>query len=112
MNGINANTGKVLSGKDHLRQSIADILTTPLGSRVRRQEYGSRIFELVDAPTNSATITDMYAAVAEALARWEPRYRLTSVQAVFPSPGHIYLDLEGIYLPDGQPMRLDGIKVK
>lgn len=29
MQGLNATTGQSLAGLDHLRQSIADILTTP-----------------------------------------------------------------------------------
>lgn len=39
MNGISATTGRPLSGIDHLRQSIRDILTTPIGSRVMRRLY-------------------------------------------------------------------------
>jgi hypothetical protein len=41
-------TRKALEGIDHLKQSIIDILTTPIGSRVMRRDYGSRLFELVD----------------------------------------------------------------
>ena len=48
MLGINAYTGESLSGLDHLRQSIADILSTPLNTRVMRRDYGSRIPELID----------------------------------------------------------------
>lgn len=111
MNGINATTGKRLGGLDHLRQSIRDILTTPIGSRVMRREYGSRLFQLVDAPMNRATLLDLYAATAEALERWEPRFRLTSVQAVSAAPGRVELDLTGEYLPDGRTVTLDGIVV-
>ncbi|NKD46356.1 phage baseplate protein, partial [Haematospirillum jordaniae] len=69
MNGTNAKTGKPLSGLDHLSQSIRDILTTPVGSRVMRRDYGSRLPSLVDAPVNRSTILELYAATAEALAR-------------------------------------------
>lgn len=31
MNGVNSWTGKRLSGTDHLRQSVSDILSTPVG---------------------------------------------------------------------------------
>ncbi|MBB2777202.1 UNVERIFIED_ORG: phage baseplate assembly protein W, partial [Comamonas terrigena] len=34
-------TGRRISGIDHVRQSVADILTTPLGSRLERRNYGS-----------------------------------------------------------------------
>ncbi len=39
MRGMNANTGKELEGIEHLKQSIIDILTTPIGSRVMRRDY-------------------------------------------------------------------------
>nr|VFK47168.1 MAG: hypothetical protein BECKTC1821D_GA0114238_104214 [Candidatus Kentron sp. TC] len=40
MAGMSAFTGKHFSDIAHLRQSITDILTTPIGSRVMRREYG------------------------------------------------------------------------
>lgn len=112
MDGINATTGKRLGGVQHLRQSIRDILTTPIGSRVMRREYGSRLFQLIDAPMNRSTMLDLYAATAEALDRWEPRFKLTKVEAITAEPGRIELDLTGEYLPDGQTITLDGIVVE
>ena len=53
MLGMNAHTGQSLSGLDHLRQSIADILSTPLNTRVMRRDYGSRLPELIDQPINN-----------------------------------------------------------
>lgn len=111
MLGINAETGKRLEGLDHLRQSIRDILTTPIGSRVMRRDYGSRLFELVDAPINRDTITDIYAATAEALLRWEPRVDVTQVKITNAKPGEIELALYGNYLPDGQAITIDGIVI-
>jgi len=67
MRGTDAKTGKPLSGVAHLRQSIRDILTTPLGSRVMRRNYGSRLFDLVDNPLNDQTLVEIFAATAEAL---------------------------------------------
>lgn len=111
MRGINAIDGKPLSGLDHLRQSVRDILTTPIGSRVMRREYGSQIFALVDAPLNRSTLMDLYAATAEAIERWEPRLRLTSVQASSDTAGKVSINLTGEYLPDGQVVAIDGIVV-
>ena len=73
MIGLDASTGKQLSGMAHLRQSVRDILTTPIGTRVMRRDYGSRLYQLVDAPMNDATRLDMMAATYEALETWEPR---------------------------------------
>lgn len=112
MIGTNAQTGKALGGIDHLRQSIRDILTTPVGTRCMRHEYGSRLFQLIDAPMNQATILAIYTATFEALERWEPRLRATRVQAVSARPGAITLDITGIYLPDGKEVTLDGIVVR
>ena len=35
---MNRNTGRAVAGLEHLRQSVADILTTPVGSRVMRRD--------------------------------------------------------------------------
>lgn len=112
MRGTDANTGKAISGKEHLRQSVRDILSTPIGSRVLRREYGSQLFELIDAPLNRSSVMDLIAATADALQRWEPRYELTRVQIAMSRPGAVTLDLTGIYKPDGQFVSLDGIEVK
>jgi len=111
MQGMNAQTGKRLSGIDHLRQSITDILTTPVGTRVMRRDYGSRLFELLDAPLNQNTLLALYAATAEALARWEPRFRLRRVQINALEPGRVEIDLTGEYLPEGKPITLEGLVV-
>jgi phage baseplate assembly protein W len=112
MNGTNAQTGKALAGIAHLRQSITDILTTRLGTRVMRPRYGSRLPDLVDAPMNSATIADIRAATAEALRDQEPRIKVTRVTVTSAAPGAVELDLDGIYLPDGQTVNISGIVVR
>ena len=79
---MNRTTGQSITGLDHLRQSLGDILTTPIGSRVMRREYGSLVPELIDHPDNLATQVRVYAAVASALMRWEPRFRLTRIESL------------------------------
>lgn len=112
MNGISNLDGRRLSGIEHLRQSVRDILTTPLGSRVMRRDYGSRLFALIDAPMNRATLMQIYAATIEALARWEPRLRVERVTASSAAPGRVLLDIRGLYVPEGRPILLDGIEVR
>lgn len=111
MNGINRTTGTSLSGVDHLRQSIIEILTTPLGSRVMRRDYGSRLYQLVDAPVNRALLVEIYSAVAEALIRWEPRFQLTRVQVENVDVGKLQIALKGVYLPNNQSITLDGLQL-
>lgn len=79
MNGMHVTTGKANADTDHLVQSIADILGTPLGSRLMLRDYGSLIFDLIDQPINAATTMLLRAATAVALRRWEPRIRIERV---------------------------------
>ncbi|QAU22888.1 phage baseplate protein [Dyella sp. M7H15-1] len=109
MLGTDANTGKPLEGLAHLRQSVRDILTTPLGSRVMRRDYGSELFALVDKPLTRSTVMDIYGATAKALAKWEPRMRLKAVSADVPAPGELVISITGVV--DGRLVRLDGLQV-
>lgn len=111
MYGISATTGRKLGGIDHLRQSIRDILTTPIGSRVMRRDYGSRLFELIDTPYSPAAKLEIIAATAEALMTWEPRIEVETIKLRNYTPGRIEIDLEGRYLPEGQEVTVEGIEV-
>ena len=104
MLGMNAATGRPLSGLAHIRQSIADILTTPIGSRLMRRRYGSEVPELMDQPLNNATVLRIYAATAYAIRLWEPRISLTGLQFETGEAGAAALILEGV--ADGQSVQL------
>ena len=107
--GMNAHTGKSLSGQDHLIQSIGDILSTPIGTRVMRREYGSALFEKIDRPITPELLVDIYADVAEALDRWEPRFKLAQVRVAAAEAGRLTLDLKGRWLRNGEMLTLEGI---
>ena len=53
-----------------IRQSLHDIFTTPIGSRIQRREYGSYLFALIDAPMNPANRLRLAAALVDAATRW------------------------------------------
>ncbi|PZO04853.1 MAG: phage baseplate protein [Alphaproteobacteria bacterium] len=105
--GLSAQTGGTVSGEAHLRQSIRDILTTPIGSRVMRRNYGSRIPELMDAPMNASIVADLVATTAQALRAFEPRITLKRVLVRAVSAGAVTLDL--IVAVNGRELRLDGV---
>jgi uncharacterized protein len=112
MIGIDATTGKHLGGAAHIKQSIRDILTTRIGTRVMRRDYGSRLPELVDNPINEALKVELFAATAEALDRWEPRFRLDAVYlSEASSAGRIAVTVEGRILVNSEPIRLEGIEI-
>lgn len=103
MQGTSTATLTPLSGWDHVVQSITDILTTPIGSRVLRRDYGSQIPALLDRPMNEATTLDFAVAAAEALDKWEPRVRLERLQLVAAGVDGVgALDLDLTYLEDGR----------
>lgn len=111
MKGISALSGTELSGISHLKQSIKDILTTPIGTRVERRDYGSRLFELIDNPTSEDLKTEIFAATAEALQKWEPRFKLQQASLVEITPGNIVLELKGTFLIDGSEIILSNLEI-
>lgn len=95
MTGMSRTDGSRMTPAAHLEQSINDILTTPKGSRVIMREYGSDLPDLIDAPMNGETMVDIFAATAEALDRWEPRFLLERVQITEAAAGRVALELTG-----------------
>jgi phage baseplate assembly protein W len=112
MIGMNVDTGAELAGFAHLEQSIRDILLTPKGSRVMLRDYGSDLFALVDQPLNESTKMAIMAATVGALTTWEPRIQVQSVTvAADPANGSISIHLTALYLPDGQVIHIEGLKL-
>lgn len=99
---MNANTGAALEGVQHLQQSIRDILTTRIGTRVMRRDYGSRLPELVDRPITDTLVVDIIAETAIAVSRWEPRLQFRSALVTEIEPGKITLEIRGDYVPTGE----------
>ena len=112
MRGVNALTGRALDGQDHLRQSVLDVLTTPVGSRVLRREYGSRLPGLLGRPVNRGFPGRIKAATLDALSRWEPRVAWRRVAIKVRRPGWVALDLYGTGRDDGRPVELLGLELR
>jgi len=108
MPGMNVSTGRRLDELAHIRQSIRDILTTPIGSRVMRRDYGSLLPELIDQPLHDATLMQAYAAAVMAIIRWEPRVRVQRVQRSVSTtnPGAATLAIDAI-TTDGQAVAVE-----
>lgn len=113
--GINAGTGNALTDWEHTQQSIGKILTTPIGSRVMRRTFGSNLPDLIDAKLTPANVLRVYSASAEAIIKWEPRFRMSAgrvlragyaeivgSKAKTASPGGVLsLEIYGTYYPRG-----------
>jgi phage baseplate assembly protein W len=61
--GMNSQTGLSITEVEHIRQSVRDILVTPVGSRVMRREYGSLLSALIDQPQTHGTAIADYGRV-------------------------------------------------
>ncbi len=96
MMGLNKTTGRTITDlTEHVRQSIDDILTTPVGSRVMRRDYGSVIPDLIDQPFNQTTLLRLYAATAAAIMKWEPRFKITGIRMAYVAPAGAQVEVSG-----------------
>ncbi|MDX1616480.1 MAG: GPW/gp25 family protein [Candidatus Promineifilaceae bacterium] len=79
---IDAQGGLALTNeRNEIEQAIYIILSTAMGQRVMRPEFGCRIHELIFAPNDNETAAKAIRYVQQALGRWEPRIRLLEVEA-------------------------------
>lgn len=115
--GMDRSTGKALAVEPHLRQSLADIVTTPRGSRVMLRDYGSSLRSLVDSPMAPENVGRLANEVADALSRWEPRFVVDRVGLVPEesniADGQAAVTVDGWRkLNDGRLLSLDGTVIR
>ena len=108
---MNINNGANIPEINHLKQSISNILTTPIGSRVIRRDYGSNLFNKIDHPINGELIAEIYLDIVESLFIWESRFELDQVAVQNIQNGKITIDLEGSFLNSGQKITLENIEI-
>ncbi|MDR3432056.1 MAG: GPW/gp25 family protein [Rouxiella aceris] len=93
--GMSRANGESLADLEHIRQSVSDILGTPIGSRVMRRAYGSLLSDLIDQPQNSALRLQIMAACYMAILQWEPRITLTGITYQSTADGKMVVELTG-----------------
>lgn len=94
--GVNSKGGIALTrGESDIEASILVILGTARGERVMRPEFGSSIHDFVFMPNNATTHGLLAYHVREALARWEPRIEVTTVdvQPDIADPGRVLINI-------------------
>lgn len=67
--------------EEDIRQAVRIILETNRGERVMRPEFGAGLGDFVFEPINTTTLALIKHRVEEALIAWEPRIRVTQVEA-------------------------------
>lgn len=68
------------SGPGDIDGSLRVILATAPGERLMRPTFGCRIWDLMFEPVNANTLGLMAQAVRDAVAEWEPRVELETVE--------------------------------
>lgn len=100
---MNRRTGLILSGWDHVRQSLEVIWTTHVGDRVMLLEFGSVLRSLLAEDLTPALALQIYDELVTAAHRFEPEYRLQELQFVrLSESGMLALKHSGLYYPEGR----------
>ncbi len=100
--GVDRNSGELLTGWDECAQSILMIVTTAIGALVLARDFGSNASALVDRPMAGPAIMDHFVAIAEALRKWEPGFRLQKINTQRAGgDGVIVFEVAGLFYPNG-----------
>lgn len=81
--GMSRHTGRSITDDGiphHLKQSLHDLLSTLIGTRLCRRNYGSLVPALIDQPCNDITKLKIMNASATVIIRFEPRIKIKQVQ--------------------------------
>jgi phage baseplate assembly protein W len=99
---------EMVEGAASVRQAIVLLLTTTPGERVMRPDYGCELQRLVFSPNDETTAGLAILYVRQALARWEPRVEVLSLDATRhpDDPGRLDVVLDYRVRATGRPERL------
>ncbi len=101
--GTDRRTGRVLTGFDHVRQSLEVIWMTRLGERVMRLDFGSDVRALLSEDLSPALALAIYDSLIAAAHRHEPEFRISALQFVrLSATGALALKYSGIWYPEGR----------
>ena len=111
--GVNRYTGKMLTGWDHVVQSMLVIFSTRYHERVLRRWCGSFVPHLLGNNADIPTIARFYWSISMGIDLFEPNYRIQRVRtsnradgSLLTSPeelrtGKLTTAMEGVYRPRG-----------
>jgi len=101
--GVDASTGRIISGQVHLAQSIATIWATRIGERIMLLLFGSNLRSHLAEDIDGALALEIYDDLTTAVIRWEPEYRVVEMQLVsLTRKGGLGLRHGGLYYPEGR----------
>jgi len=101
--GIDRVTGKPLTGFDHVRACLAVIWLTRLDTRIMRLEFGSDLRGALSEDLSPSLALLIYDSLIAAAHRFEPEFRLASLQFVrLSATGALAVRYAGRYYPEGR----------
>lgn len=101
--GLDARTGRIISGRVHLAQSLAKIWLTRIGERVMRLDFGANLRSHLAEDITAALVLEIYDDLTTAVYAWEPEYRVDEMQIVsLTRIGGLGLRHGGRYYPEGR----------
>jgi uncharacterized protein len=101
--GIDARTGQILTGPQHLAQSLGIIWQTRIQTRLMRLPFGADLRSLLSEDLTPALALMIYNEMVASAARWEPEYELAQLQLVtLKDSGSLGIRHGGLYFPEGR----------
>lgn len=104
--GMSRETGHTIADTDHIRQSVSDILRTPVGTRVMRRDYGSLLLSLIDQPQSDALTLQIMSVCYMALLKWEQRISISALTVERQFDGQMIVELTGETKDTGESLSL------
>lgn len=105
MAGIDRHTGKVIGNLASAYQGVEVIMSTRIGSRLMRREFGGGLAELLGRLVTPTLFAAWNQLIATAIDLWEPRFRVRrvlvsgTVDAI--RLGRVGIRIEADYRPRG-----------
>ena len=99
--GIDREMGGIITGWEHVVQSIGDIFTTRFGERIMREWYGSNVPILLGQRNIvPREIIDYFQELLAPIDQWEPRFRVVQIIPLkVTREGQFHFIIEGEYRP-------------
>lgn len=80
MGGMDRNTGKYITTREHILQCLDEIVLTEMGTRpLGSRDFGIRKKDLIDEPVDDVLFIKLKSRLIDAIARDEPRFDLDRV---------------------------------
>jgi Bacteriophage baseplate protein W len=101
--GLDEQTGGIVTGWAHVRQSLSRIWQTRIGDLVMLLDFGSSLRDHLGEDLTPALALEIYDDLVTAAHTWEPEFRVTSLRFVkLTETGALGLAYAGAYYPEGR----------